>query len=134
MVEIVPPPAISRGPSCTPPPSLTSSKSQPLYSSVISQDGARSPYHYVAGLAAPEIDEIRVEFDDGSTDVTHAVGGTFFVLFPTTKRIAVFRPVVRAFPDLQCEVQPLEGPPDEYADGGCRGYTFRVPRSAFTRP
>lgn len=133
-LDLVPPPPVPLiGASCSPAPSLTSFQSQPLYSSQVGQDGPGSAYYYVAGLAAPEIGEIRVDFSDGSTDVTRVVEGTFFVLFPSTTMIAALRPVVPAFPDLRCEVQPLEGA-GGYADGGCRGYTFRVPRSAISRP
>lgn len=110
--------------SCAPTPSLTDAGSQPIYSLVIGQDGAPARFHYIAGLAAAEISEVRVEFDDGSAQVVQTRDGAFLAIFAPNKRIAALRPNVPAFPNLLCKVNPA---PLGYADGGCQGYRFKVP-------
>lgn len=118
---------------CAPAPSLTDGSSQPLYTLKTHQpDGEPGSYNHAAGTAAPEIEQITIEFSDGTTAPAVVAGGTFIVIYPSSKRLVSLHPAVSKFPKLQCFITSATipsfagGPPSftVYGDGGCSGYTF----------
>ncbi|MGH8990184.1 MAG: hypothetical protein ACRDZ7_01490 [Acidimicrobiia bacterium] len=122
---------------CAPAPSLIDLSSQPLYALTVHQpDSGKGTYSYAAGTAVPEIGQITAEFSDGTTAPAIVTQGTFIVIYPPTKKLAVLRPAVPKFPDLHCSIIEFvhpsipSGPPSftSYGDGGCTGYTVEFKR------
>jgi hypothetical protein len=121
---------------CAPIPSLTDGTSQPLYSLLIHQPKAKSAYNYIVGTVDEAITDVRVEYDDDTFGSASVAGGTFVVVYGSTRRVTALHPIVAKFPNLTCHVMYVDfpGSGDPYQlffwdDGGCEGYTFPMPRS-----